>query len=90
VFILANSVWSRPDSKLPWAADQSLPEPALLTLVLEGTFGAIFSNHAEALLEAQDWHGTQCSGASASPSCSGSALVRIYGGARPRRGRRKT
>jgi hypothetical protein len=51
VFILANSVWSRSDSKLPWAADQSLPEPALLTLVLEGIFGAMFSNHAEALLE---------------------------------------
>jgi hypothetical protein len=55
VFILANSVWSRSDSKLPWAADQSLPEPALLPLVLEGIFGAMFSNRAEALLEAQDW-----------------------------------
>src|SRR6202040_864536 len=47
--------WPGPDSKLPRAADQSLPKPALLTLVLEGIFGAIFSNHAEALLEAQDW-----------------------------------
>lgn len=55
MFILANSVWSRSDSKLPWAADQSLPEPALLPLVLEGIFGAMFSNRAEALLEAQDW-----------------------------------
>lgn len=27
----------------------------LLTLGLEGVFGAIFSNHAEALVEAQDW-----------------------------------